>query len=44
MQGKALDWANILKKKTHRLLMTWTTSQFKVMMGRVKVDPKFKGL
>jgi hypothetical protein len=40
VQGKTIDWANILFKQLQRELTRWTTAQTKVMMGIIKVDPK----
>jgi hypothetical protein len=40
MKGKEVDWANTLFKQLQRELMRWTTSRTKIVMGRVKVDPK----
>jgi hypothetical protein len=40
MQGKVVDWVDILFKQLQRKLTRWTTSQTKIMMGTIKVVPK----
>jgi hypothetical protein len=40
VQGKAINWGDTLFKQLQRELIRWTTSQTKVMMGTIKVDPK----
>ncbi len=40
VKGKEVDWVDTLFKQLQRELMSWTTSQTKMMMGIVKVNLK----
>jgi hypothetical protein len=40
VKGKIVDWVDTLFKRLQKKLMRWTTSQTKLLMGTIKVDPK----